>query len=140
MILYQTLPLFKAKVIKRPSASIKSPYVADILLVDDNNEPLDDVLYLAHSPSLGCCGLAEIKHNDEEKNLFKKGDSFFWIDFEAATFSNNYSNNEMNINNNNKNNKGSRSLFGNNNNNRPPGLFGNNKGSRSLFGPNNMNI
>ena len=59
MILYQTLPLFKAKVIKRPSASIKSPYVADILLVDDNNEPLDDVLYLAHSPSLGCCGLAD---------------------------------------------------------------------------------
>ena len=28
-------------------------------LVDDNNEPLDDVLYLAHSPSLGCCGLAD---------------------------------------------------------------------------------
>jgi len=68
-----------------------------------------------------------IKHNDEEKNLFKKGDSFFWIDFEAATFSNNDLNNEMNINNNN-----------NNNNNRPRGLFGP-KGSKSLFDNNNNN-
>jgi len=59
MILYQTLPLFKAIVVKRPSASIKSPYVADILLVDDNNEPIDENVYLAHSPSLGCCGLAD---------------------------------------------------------------------------------
>ena len=71
-----------------------------------------------------------IKHNDEEKNLFKKDDSFFWIDFEAATFSNNDSNNEMNINYNNNNN--------NNNNNRPRGLFNNNR-PRGLFDNNNNN-
>lgn len=38
---------------KRPSAKIKSPYVADIV-VDGQPEAL-----LAHTPSLGCCGLCE---------------------------------------------------------------------------------
>jgi DNA-binding sugar fermentation-stimulating protein len=45
--------LFRSKIIKRPSKKIKSPYVADIKLDNDDNE------YLGHSPSLGCCGLAE---------------------------------------------------------------------------------
>jgi|UniRef100_A0A6C0IPI6 hypothetical protein len=39
-------------VIKRPSAYCKTPYVADVLL--DNN-----IEILGHSPSLGCCGLAD---------------------------------------------------------------------------------
>ena len=45
--------LSRASIIKRPSKYIKSPYVADIILEDDDKE------YLAHTPSLGCCGLSE---------------------------------------------------------------------------------
>jgi hypothetical protein len=49
-----TIPgtLIRATVIKRPSASIKSPYVADIQLEDGTTA-------LCHTPSLGCCGLVE---------------------------------------------------------------------------------
>lgn len=43
--------LHKARVIKRPSAHIKSPYVADI--------EIDGKEYLGHTPALGCCGLVE---------------------------------------------------------------------------------
>lgn len=39
------------EIIKRPSKHIKSPYVADVLI--EGKE------YLAHTPSLGCCGLCE---------------------------------------------------------------------------------
>lgn len=39
-------------VLKRPSALIKSPYVADVLLDDGRN-------ILAHCPALGCCGLSD---------------------------------------------------------------------------------
>jgi DNA-binding sugar fermentation-stimulating protein len=39
-------------VLKRPSASIKSPYVADVLLDDGRT-------VLAHSAALGCCGLSD---------------------------------------------------------------------------------
>jgi DNA-binding sugar fermentation-stimulating protein len=42
-------------VIKRPSKIIKSPYVADVCLYDSE---LDDTV-LSHTPSLGCCGLAD---------------------------------------------------------------------------------
>jgi len=42
----------KGTVLKRPSASIKSPYVADVLLDDGRT-------VLAHSASLGCCGLSD---------------------------------------------------------------------------------
>jgi DNA-binding sugar fermentation-stimulating protein len=46
-----TLPaLQKATVVKRPSASIKSPYVADIRLEDGS-------LALCHTPGLSCSGL-----------------------------------------------------------------------------------
>lgn len=41
----------EALIIKRPSRHIKSPYVADI--------QINDTEYLGHTPSLGCCGLAE---------------------------------------------------------------------------------
>ena len=49
-----TIPgtLMRATVVKRPSAAIKSPYVADIRL--DNGQ-----VGLCHTPGLGCCGLVE---------------------------------------------------------------------------------
>ena len=45
--------LIEGSVIKRPSAYIKTPYVADVI---PNNS---DVSVLAHTASLGCCGLAD---------------------------------------------------------------------------------
>lgn len=45
--------LIEGTVIKRPSKIIKSPYVADVIPVGLNNE------VLAHTASLGCCGLAD---------------------------------------------------------------------------------
>jgi DNA-binding sugar fermentation-stimulating protein len=45
-------PLFRATILKRPSATIKSPYVADIRLDDGR-------LALCHTPGLGCSGLVE---------------------------------------------------------------------------------
>ena len=49
-IIYQYLNLNRgAKLIKRPSKSIKSPYIADIFI---NNKE-----YLAHCPALGISGL-----------------------------------------------------------------------------------
>ena len=45
-------PLQLATVIKRPSASIKSPYCADIRLADGREA-------LCHTAGLGCCGLVE---------------------------------------------------------------------------------
>lgn len=47
-----SLPYVRLKVVKRPSAVIKSPYVADV--VTD-----DGVTGLCHTPGLGCCGLVE---------------------------------------------------------------------------------
>ena len=64
IILYETDKLFTGKVLKRPSKNIKSPYVADVLINDEEEA-------LAHSPSLGCCGLADINANvllTENKN------------------------------------------------------------------------
>jgi DNA-binding sugar fermentation-stimulating protein len=45
--------LVQGAVVKRPSASVKTPYVADVFL----HENKDTIL--AHSLSLGCCGLAD---------------------------------------------------------------------------------
>ena len=59
MLLHKTNLLRKAKVIKRPSSTIKSPYVADIQLIDDDYDVVDFTIYLAHCPSLGCCGLSD---------------------------------------------------------------------------------
>lgn len=47
------LELVEGLVLKRPSKHIKTPYVADIQLKDQETE------ILAHSPSLGCAGLAD---------------------------------------------------------------------------------
>ncbi len=53
------------KILKRPSAIIKSPYVADcVILPDDTNTIIEDdclddakIKYLLHTPGLGCGGL-----------------------------------------------------------------------------------
>jgi len=54
--------LKEAIIVKRPSVSIKSPYVADIVLCNSNTYQTTDEepkVMLAHSPSLGCSGLCE---------------------------------------------------------------------------------
>lgn len=53
--------LILAIVVARPSKTIKSPYVADIKIIDDkyhNISSMDDT-YLCHTPSLGCSGLVD---------------------------------------------------------------------------------
>jgi DNA-binding sugar fermentation-stimulating protein len=50
-MLYELNDLIEGLVVKRPSKYIKTPYVADVLLM--NNE------VLAHTASLGCCGLVD---------------------------------------------------------------------------------
>ena len=50
-LLYSIDELVEVTVVKRPSKHIKTPYVADVLY---NGKE-----YLAHTPSLGCCGLAD---------------------------------------------------------------------------------
>ena len=55
MFLYKLSNLVEAHIINRPSKQIKSPYVADIQL--KNNDSKQSLL--AHSASLGCCGLAD---------------------------------------------------------------------------------
>jgi DNA-binding sugar fermentation-stimulating protein len=69
--------LLEGTVVKRPSKIIKSPYVADILIPNTNLEEL------AHTASLGCCGLSDagssilmlpipkIKNNDNQKCQYK---------------------------------------------------------------------
>ena len=47
--------LLEGQIVKRPSKFIKSPYVADAIL--NKNE------FLAHTASLGCCGLCESGSN-----------------------------------------------------------------------------
>lgn len=48
---HQLLNLVEGTVVKRPSASIKSPYVADVIY--------EESTILGHCPSLGCCGLSD---------------------------------------------------------------------------------
>ena len=52
MILIELNNLIEGDVVKRPSKLIKSPYVADVLCKDGTEA-------LAHTASLGCCGLAD---------------------------------------------------------------------------------
>ena len=54
MLLHQLPTLYETQIIKRPSLTIKTPYIADITNPDDPK-----TTQLAHSPSLGCCGLAD---------------------------------------------------------------------------------
>ena len=50
-------PLRLAVVVARPSKTVKTPYVADIMFADD------PVVYQAHAPSLGCSGLVDVDSN-----------------------------------------------------------------------------
>lgn len=55
MFLYKFDKVYTATVVKRPSKTCKTPYVADIALQDDeSNEE-----HMAHSACLGCCGLVD---------------------------------------------------------------------------------
>lgn len=53
--------LIEGNIIKRPSKIIKSPYVADILINNQNetNHDNEQLEILGHCASLGCCGLAD---------------------------------------------------------------------------------
>ena len=48
--------LIEGSIIKRPSRFIKTPYVADIIPINDSNITTS---ILGHTASLGCCGLAD---------------------------------------------------------------------------------
>ena len=52
-LLYKLDNLVEGEVIKRPSLHIKTPYVADIKIVDTEE------MTLGHTASLGCCGLSD---------------------------------------------------------------------------------
>jgi DNA-binding sugar fermentation-stimulating protein len=56
MLVYKLDNLIEGKIINRPSRLIKSPYVADIHLTNEENIEKN---ILAHTASLGCCGLAD---------------------------------------------------------------------------------
>ena len=49
--------LIEGLVVKRPSKFIKTPYVADVLI--NENSAVERKEIIAHSASLGCCGLAD---------------------------------------------------------------------------------
>ena len=51
-VLFQLKDVVRATVVNRPSKTIKSPYMADIVLDSDPQTPV-----LCHSPSLGCAGI-----------------------------------------------------------------------------------
>jgi len=53
-LLFKVDNLIEGQVVKRPSKYIKTPYVADILCLDTQDE------VLGHTASLGCCGLADV--------------------------------------------------------------------------------
>ena len=55
MIVYKLGTTITGKITKRPSKHIKSPYVADVNI--KNDDKIDS--FLAHTPSLGCSGLCE---------------------------------------------------------------------------------
>jgi len=89
ILLMRLETLAEGIIVKRPSKQCKTPYVADVLLQETCME------ILGHSPSLGCCGLADngasvlvsdVTHNGNNKKqknvcshrvdiaLFKEGD------------------------------------------------------------------
>lgn len=55
MFLYKLPSAYEAHVVKRPSKTSKTPYVADIILNGDDT----NTEYMAHTASLGCGGLIE---------------------------------------------------------------------------------
>lgn len=71
MLLLTIENLIDGLVIKRPSATCKTPYVADVK-IEDKDENI-----MAHTAALGCCGLADKDANvlmmpvDNKKNVCK---------------------------------------------------------------------
>ena len=55
MFLCKLPSVYEACVVKRPSKTSKTPYVADIILKNDDT----NTEYMAHTASLGCSGLVE---------------------------------------------------------------------------------
>jgi DNA-binding sugar fermentation-stimulating protein len=66
-LLYQIPNLIEGLVVKRPSKFVKSPYVADTINLNTNEE------ILAHTASLGCCGLVESGSTVLMSPIEKKG-------------------------------------------------------------------
>jgi len=68
--------IYKTKVVNRPSKSIKSPYLADIIDPKDKTS-----IVLCHTPSLGACGLIvpDAEVYVQEKNT--KAKSKYSLDF-----------------------------------------------------------
>jgi DNA-binding sugar fermentation-stimulating protein len=60
LLLMKLEGLIEGQVVKRPSQHIKSPYVADVALNEFLLSDPDCGMVLAHTPALGCCGLADI--------------------------------------------------------------------------------
>lgn len=56
-VLYQIPDAVQGTIIKRPSQHCKTPYMADAIIHSSSGETAKEIL--AHTPSLGCCGLAE---------------------------------------------------------------------------------
>ena len=48
----------RGEIVNRPSKKCKTPYVADVR-IDAGQEQDQEQEILGHSPSLGCCGLAD---------------------------------------------------------------------------------
>ena len=66
-VLFNQPNLLLASVVNRPSKVLKTPYVADIIILDEkyvteNGLSLIET-YLCHTPSLGCGGLIEKTKN-----------------------------------------------------------------------------
>lgn len=59
VVLYQIPGSVNAKIVKRPSKYCKSPYMADAIIESSGEEKE----IMAHTPSLGCCGLVEKECN-----------------------------------------------------------------------------
>lgn len=76
MKLFNVDKFYKGCIIKRPSLSIKSPYIADVSMCSGEKS-------LAHTPSLGCCGLANANSGFEcyfTKSKNKKRASKYTLD------------------------------------------------------------
>jgi DNA-binding sugar fermentation-stimulating protein len=57
-IIYSIEKLYKAIVINRPSKVCKSPYLADVVVYNDEEKIIEESV-MAHTPALGCCGYVE---------------------------------------------------------------------------------
>ena len=85
--IYEVNAFYKAIVINRPSKKIKSPYLADIKIFDENDNIVENE-ELAHSPALGCCGLIQkdtivyVVLDNDEKSKRKSKYTIFNIQIE----------------------------------------------------------